>query len=101
LLNYRRFFKLLYKLKTNFLAFLNGFCSILKRTPIPDLSLPSIKHQKAVASGTDNKAIDAAKNDRKKLTQKLTPPAFLDCNQSATVDNQQSDMKKITMTITA
>ncbi len=60
---------------------------------LPDLSLPSSK-QKAVATGTDGKAFDAAQKSSEKLTPKLTPfltpTAYPECNQSATVGNSTS-----------
>jgi hypothetical protein len=39
---------------------------------LPDLSLPSSKQHKAVATGTANMVIDAAQNSQKELTRKLT-----------------------------
>ena len=65
---------------------------------LPDLSLPSSKRQKAVATGTDNMVVDAAQNSQKeltrKLTPKLTPAAFSGCDRSATVGNEQSNIKE-------
>jgi len=65
---------------------------------LPDLSLPSKQNQKATATGTDNRPVDAAKNDSKELTPKLTPfltpTAFPACNPSATVGNEQSNSQE-------
>jgi len=65
---------------------------------LPDLSLPSSKRQKAVATGTDNRPVNAAQTDQKELTLKLTPKstptAFSGYNQSATVGNEQNDLVK-------
>jgi len=61
---------------------------------LPDLSLPSSKRQKAVATGTDGRAVDVIQNTRKELTPKSTPTAFSGFNQSATVGNQQSNIKE-------
>ena len=43
---------------------------------LPDLSLPSSKRQKAVATGTDNAPVDAAEKLTPKWTPFLTPTAF-------------------------
>ena len=65
---------------------------------LPDLSLPSKEKQKAVATGTDNKPVDAVQNGSEKLTLKrtpfLTPTAFSGYNQSATVGNQRSNIRE-------
>ncbi len=65
---------------------------------LPDLSLPSSKAQKAVATGTNNKPVDVAQNGPKeltrKLTPKLTPTAYSGCNRPAPVGNKQSDFKE-------
>ena len=49
---------------------------------MPDLSLPS-KQQKVIATGTDGKAADVAESSSKKLTPKLTPTAYSECNELA------------------
>ena len=65
---------------------------------LPDLSLPSSKAQKAVATGTDNRPVDVVQNDPKeltrKLTPKLTPTAYSGCNRPAPVGKKQSDFKE-------
>jgi hypothetical protein len=65
---------------------------------LPDLMLPSKEKQKAVATGTDNKPIGAVQHSAKELTPKLTPfltpAAFSECNQSATVGNEQNNSPK-------
>ena len=61
---------------------------------LPDLSLPSSKAQKSVATGTDNKPVDAPKELTPKLTPFLTPTAYSGCNQSATFGNEQDNLPK-------
>ena len=65
---------------------------------LPDLSLPSKERQKAVATGTDNRPVNATQKGCEKLTPKLTPfltpTAFPACNQSATVGNEQDNLPK-------
>jgi len=65
---------------------------------MPDLSLPSKEAQKAVATGTDNRSVDAVQNTSKVLTPKwtplLTPTAFPACNRPATLGNKQSNSQK-------
>ena len=52
---------------------------------MPDLSAPSIRTQKAVATGTDGGGRDSGLNSSKKLTPKLTPfltpTPYSECNQ--------------------
>ena len=56
------------------------------------------QNQKAVATGTDNRQVDAVQNTPKELTPKLTPfltpTAFSGCNQSATVGNEQDNLQE-------
>ena len=51
------------------------------------------QNQKAVATGTDNRQVDAVQNTPKELTPQLTPfltlTAYSGCSQSAIVGNQQ------------
>jgi len=65
---------------------------------LPDLSLPSKRRQKAVATGTDDRSgedvHDGSEELTLKLTPKSTPAAFSGCNQLATVVNEQSDFPK-------
>ncbi len=57
---------------------------------LPDLSLPT--REKQVATGTDDKPIEAIQTGSKKwtpkLTPELTPTAFSECTRPATVGNQ-------------
>jgi len=57
---------------------------------LPDLSLPSKTAQKAIATGTDNKPMDAVQNVQKKLTPFLTPTTYSGCDQSAMIGNANS-----------
>jgi len=65
---------------------------------LPDLSLPSREKQKAVATGTDNRPVDAVQNTPKELAPKwtpfLTPTAFSGCNRSATDGNERSNSQE-------
>jgi len=65
---------------------------------LPDLSLPSKEKQKEVATGTDDKPVDAIQNTPKELTPKwtpfLTPTAYSGCNRSATVGNEQGNFQE-------
>jgi integrase len=54
---------------------------------MPDLSLPSRKRQKVVATGTDGKSVDTVQSGLKKLTPQLTPTAYPECDQPAAVGN--------------
>jgi len=65
---------------------------------LPDLSAPSSRTQKAVATGTDNRSLDTVPEGSKELTPKLTPKstpiAYSGCNQSATVGNQRDNFQE-------
>ena len=65
---------------------------------LPDLSLPSSKAQKAVASGTDNKPVGTVRDTPEKWTRKWTPflthTAYSGCNQSAKYGNSQSKIEE-------
>ncbi len=58
---------------------------------LPDLSLPSRRAQKAVATGTDSKSVENLEGKTAKWTPKwtpfLTPSAYSGCDRSAAVGN--------------
>jgi len=57
---------------------------------MPDLSTPSIRTQKAISTGTDGRGVGSGLNSSKKLTPKLTPTAYSECNQLTTDDSLSS-----------
>ncbi len=65
---------------------------------LPDLSLPSREKQKAVATGTDNRPVNATQKGSEELTPKLTPfltpTAYPACNRSSAIGNEQGNFKE-------
>lgn len=61
---------------------------------LPDLSAPSRDAQKALATGTDGKAVDTGEGSSEELTPKLTPAAYSGCNRLAAVDNERRNVKE-------
>jgi hypothetical protein len=66
---------------------------------LPDLTLPSKESQKAVATGTDNKPIEAVQHGAKELTLKRTPflthTAYSGCDQLTTIGRKQETCQGI------
>jgi integrase len=66
---------------------------------LPDLTLPSKESQKAVATGTDNKPIEAVQHGAKELTLKRTPflthTAYSGCDQLTTIGSKQETCQGI------
>ncbi len=62
---------------------------------LPDFSLPGQRGQKALATGTDGKPVNAIQNGSDQLTPKLTPTAFSGYDPSATVGMTQGNTGEI------
>ena len=64
---------------------------------LPDFSLPSKTSQKALATGTDNRPVNAVQDGSKKLTPKLTPfltpTPFSGYARSATIGTKQGNAR--------
>ncbi len=56
---------------------------------MPDLSLPSSKQQKIVATGTDGKSVDTIQGSQKKLTPQLTPTTYSEYDRSTAIGNMR------------
>ena len=71
---------------------------------LPDFSLPSKQGQESLATGTDNRPVNAAQNGSEKLTPKLTPfltpTAFSGCNRSAAIGTGEGTVEGTTQQIT-
>jgi len=61
---------------------------------LTDLSVASREAQEE-ATGTHDKPVDTGKYPREKLTPRLTPTAYPECNRSATIGNQEPKIEGI------